>query len=119
MSYDITLCDPKTGSVIELPVPHSFAGGTYQAGGTNKLYLNVTYNYSPHFQKTIDVEKGIRKIYGLTGAESIPILESAIHNLSDDTDPNYWKATEGNAKIALNALLCFAKIRPDGIWQGD
>ena len=32
---------------------------------------------------------------------------------------DYWHATEGNAKRALYGLLAFAKMRPDGVWDGD
>ena len=72
MSYDIRLCDPVTGDVINLDHPHLMRGGTYAMAGTTELWLNVTYNYSKHYYRS-DVfgEKGIRSIYGLTGAESI------------------------------------------------
>lgn len=64
--------------------------------------------------------KGIRCIYGKTGAESIPMLEKAISALGDDVDDrDYWHGTEGNAKRALYGLLAFAKMRPDGVWDGD
>ena len=44
----------------------------------------------------------------------------AIAALGDDADDSdYWNATEGNAKRALYGLLAFAKIRPDGMWDGD
>ena len=56
---------------------------------------------------------------GMTGAESIPVLQNAIANLGDDTDQDYWKATDGNAKRSLCQLLAMAKMRPDGIWDGD
>ena len=55
----------------------------------------------------------------MTGAESIPVLQKAIANLGDDTDPDYWKATDGNAKRPLCQLLAMAQMRPDGIWDGD
>lgn len=64
-------------------------------------------------------KKGIRTIYGMSGAESIPILENAINQLGDDASPDYWEPTEGNAKRALLQLLAMAKMRPDGIWDGD
>lgn len=32
---------------------------------------------------------------------------------------NYWDATEGNAKRALLQLVALAKLRPDGVWDGD
>lgn len=82
---------------------------------------NITYNYGKLFRRD-DVlgTRGIRSIYGKTGAESIPILEKAISALGDDVDDSdYWHATEGNAKRALYGLLAFAKMRPDGVWDGD
>lgn len=118
MSYDIELCDPVTREVIELDEPHQMRGGTYCVGGTTELHLNVTYNYGVFYYRVMG-EKGIRTIYGLSGAESIPILEAAISQLGNDVDPNYWEATEGNAKRPLYQLLAFAKMRPDGIWDGD
>jgi hypothetical protein len=119
MSYDIKLCDPVTKETITVDFTHSIRGGTYCVGGDNRLWLNITYNYSKYYYNTIDAEKGIRFIYGKSGAESIPILESAIAKLGDDVSDNYWDATEGNAKQALHGLLAFAKLRPDGIWNGD
>ena len=64
-------------------------------------------------------DQGIRSLYGLTGAESIPLLKTAIDQLNDDIDVDYWKATEGNAKLPLMQLLAMAQMRPDGIWSGD
>lgn len=46
--------------------------------------------------------------------------KKAIAALGDDVDDSdYWHATEGNAKRALYGLLAFAKMRPDGVWDGD
>ena len=107
MSYDIRLLDTT----------HDIKGGTYIPGGTNAAWLNVTYNYSRHFERV--GRKGIRSIYGKTGAESIPLLKKAAASLGDDIDENYWEPTEGNAKRALLGLLDFARMRPDGVWSGD
>lgn len=112
---EITLEQIKTDST------HFIAGGMRAMGGTKELWLNVTYNYG-HFYYRPEVfgEGGIRSIYGKTGAESIPMLEKAISALGDDVDDsNYWNATEGNAKRVLYGLLAFAKMRPDGVWDGD
>jgi len=134
MSYDIELQDPVTKETLQLDAPHHMRGGTYVIGGTTDARLNVTYNYAPHFRRVFgdaEVElsafdkvfgggmTGIRKLYGMTGAESIPALEKAIAALGNDTDENYWKSTEGNAKQALMQLLALAKMRPDGVWAGD
>ena len=120
MSYDIELKDPVTRKTIEIEDPHFMQGGTYALGGTKELWLNVTYNYGRIFRRPeVLGEEGIRTIYGMTGAESIPVLQKAIANLGDDTDPDYWKATDGNAKRPLCQLLAMAQMRPDGIWDGD
>lgn len=118
MSYDIYLNDPISGETLQLDIPHQMKGGTYQVGGTTECHLNITYNYAPSYYKTLG-DKGIRAIYGMTGAESIPILQKAIAQLGDDCDPNYWKHTEGNAKKPLLQLIALAQMRPDGVWDGD
>lgn len=119
MSYSISLIDPVTKEVLTADNPHFIRGGYYAMNGTSDLWLNVTYNYSGYFYKYIDEEKGIRAIYGMTGAESIPILQDAISKLKDDATNRYWDATEGNAKRALSGLVALAQMRPDGIWDGD
>lgn len=118
MSYDISLHDPITKDDLLLDDPHFIRGGTYCVGGTRELHLNITWNYAPHFQKVLG-PKGIRVLYGMTGAESICVIWAAMTLLQDDIDPDYWTSTEGNAKAALAGLLAFAQLRPDGIWNGD
>lgn len=87
-------------------------------GGCSEAWLNVTYNYGKHFYRVLG-EGGIRSIYGKTGADSIPVLQDAASKLKDDVHPDYWEPTEGNAKRALMQLLALAKLRPDGVWDGD
>ena len=118
MSYDITLNDPVTKEPIQLGAPHFIKGGTYNPYGTQEAWLNITYNYSEHYCRVFG-EKGIRTIYGMTGAESIPVIKAAMEKLGNDVSKDYWESTEGNAKKALAGLLAFAQMRPDGIWDGD
>jgi len=118
LSYDIRLSDPETGAALTVPNKHNLHGGTYMEGGTNDLWLNVTYNYCNQFLKAFG-ENGIRTIYGMTGAESVPVLEEAMDRLHGLPSSNYWDSTEGNAKEALGNLYLFAKERPDGVWKGD
>ena len=117
MSYDIELCDPITGEILVLDRPHQMKGGTYAIGGTPSAELNITYNYGKHMK--LIGEKGIRTIYGMTGAESIPLLDAAIDQLGDDVNEDYWEPTEGNVKQALLMVKALAQLRPDGIWSGD
>jgi len=118
MSYDISLLDPVTKETIVFDHIHQIKGGTHAIGGTNEAWLNITWNYGGHFRRVFSGD-GIRTIYGMTGAESVPVLQDAMSNLGDDVDEDYWKDTEGNAKKALAELLAFAQMRPDGIWGGD
>lgn len=125
MSYDIYLKHPITGDNLHLDNPHQMKGGTYARGGTTECHLNITYNYGALWNKAFgDDNESIRKysirdLYGKFGHESIPILEKAISRLGDDVDNDYWKPTEGNVKAALIQLLTLAKLRPDGVWDGD
>ena len=119
MSYDIYLHDPVSKQPIEFDFQHDFQGGTYRLGGCREAWLNVTYNYSAHYRRAFNNDKGIRTIYGMSGAESIPVLEAAASQLGDEISQDYWEATEGNAKRPLLQLAAMARVRPDGIWDGD
>lgn len=115
MSYDCTLVDPVTKTPLETTAKHEIRGGTYCIGGTQELTLNITFNYSKHIYKVLD--GGIPGLDGKSGAESIPLLQKAISQLSDEVSDDYWEATEGNAKKALYGLLALAQLRPDGVWE--
>lgn len=140
MSYDIELKSPVSGETILLDNPHLMGGGIRAAGGTREAWLNVTYNYSEWYRRAgvfpdqNGESLGIRAIYGLTGAESIPVLKSAIEKLRDCYEElsneerheyeakgcaGYWLPTKTNAIIPLAQLLTFAQLRPDGVWAGD
>jgi archaellum component FlaF (FlaF/FlaG flagellin family) len=121
MSWDFYLCDSVSKEVLTIDSPHFMFGGTYCPNGTNQLHLNITYNYSKVINPAMfDVpqEETYAKVFnGKSALETIPLLNKAISNLSDNTDEDYWNPTEGNAKRALIQLLTIAKMRPDGIWQ--
>lgn len=135
MSYDIRLKDPVTKETLEMDTPHQMKGGTYALGGTTEMWLNITYNYSRWYtRKEAFGEEGIRSIYGMSGAKSIPVLTNAITGLEslneDLTDEEiqtfneqgvdgYWLPTRENAIRPLYQLLAFAQLRPDGVWDGD
>lgn len=118
MSYNISLCESITGCIIGLDAPHQMRGGTFVVGGTTEASLNVTYNYAEYFCQVLG-DKGIRTIYGMTGAQSLPVLRDAAAKLGNDVVDDYWEPTEGNAKRALLQLAALAEMRPDGVWEGD
>lgn len=140
MSYDISLCDPATKETLLMDNPHQIKGGTYAAGGTSEMWLNITYNYADWyykdgvFGKEGKDNKGIRTIYGMSGAEIIPVLKHAIEALENSQEEisneelkkyeehgvnGYWIPTRVNAIRPLYSLLAFAQMRPDGVWDGD
>ena len=136
MSYDVNLLDPITKKVIEINDAHFIRGGTYKMGGSTELSLNITWNYGSILRQFLRPqltneelkerekheeweETGVRSLYGMTALEATPILEEAIHKLADDVSEDYWEATEGNVKRALNNLLTLCKMRPDAIIEGD
>lgn len=140
MSYDISLKDPVTKETIYFDTPHQMRGGSYALGGTTEAWLNITYNYARWYYKDgVFPEKdgeneGIRTIYGMSGAESICVLQNAINALENMTEDltaeeiqdyadnhagGYWTPTRGNAIKPLYQLLAMAKMRSDGIWDGD
>ena len=147
MSYDIYLRDRVTKETVHFDTPHQMAGGTYAVGGTTEAWLNVTYNYAQWYykdgvfpdrgEKGKDFHNGltgIRSIYGLSGADSIPVLEHAIKALESITEDltekeiqeykdggasGYWTPTRENAIRPLYQLLAMAKMRPDAEWDGD
>ena len=140
MSYDIYLSDPVSGEVLELESANHMRGGTYAMSGTTEAWLNITWNYADWYYKpgvfahTKKSSEGIRTIYGMTGAESIPILKKAISALESMTEDisekerreyeekgatGYWMPTRANAIRPLYQLLALAQMRPDGVWRGD
>lgn len=135
MSYDISLRDPVTKETIRFENPHFMRGGMYAMYGTTEAWLNVTYNYAQWYYRAEAFGKdGIRAIYGLTGAESIPVLRKAIagmESLNEDLSEDerreclahdvsgYWLPTKENAIKPLYQLLAMAQMRPDGVWDGD
>lgn len=107
MSYWISLRDKKTGEALEVP---SFTeGGTYAVGGSCEADLNVTYNYCKFFN--------FKGLHGKGAKKTIEELGVAVMALGTERDPDYWKATEGNAGYTVNILLGWAKQHPTGIWN--
>lgn len=63
MSYDIRILDPVTREPVLLEQPHFIQGGTYAEGGTNELWFNITYNYSPFYYRAETLGEST-KVYG-------------------------------------------------------
>ncbi len=119
MSYDIRFKIKDTDTTVTFDKPIDIRGGTYQLGGTSEAWLNITYNYSPHFYRVFG-EKGIRELYGKNPIEVIEAIWKVFPELKDDIDSDYWKPTEGNAKEALANLAYLAlKCPKESVLDGD
>ena len=64
---------------------------------------------------TIDSAQAL--ILALRGEEVSSESEEYFISEGDTTD--YWEATAANAIRPLYQLMTFAKMRPDGVWDGD
>jgi len=79
MSYDIYLMDPHTGKNLEIKNKHTISGGTYCVGGTERLWLNVTYNYVKHFKKVFG-KKELELSMGKLLKKQFPYLRMRFQN---------------------------------------
>lgn len=113
MSYGVAL--KVDGKFVQ--VERHVEGGVFAAGGTHQADLYVTFNYSPFFREHIDSEQRLYWLHGKTGAACIARLESAVAALGTERDPDYWKATAGNAGYALSILLKWAKEHPEAVFD--
>ena len=111
MSWWVSLNGPD-GEPLQ--VDHFSEGGTFTLGGSSEAHVNITYNYSSLF---IKAGICIREFTGLNGSHTIPLLEEALKKLDGEPDEDYWRATPGNAAIALRRLLLWARQHPEGTWR--
>ena len=117
MSYGIEFQKDGKTCILPFPPPH---GGTYCADEDfRKAWFIITFNYAQIFArhglsivKREKTERGIRTLEGKTAAECVRILTSVIPKMGNETDPDYWEPTEGNAKKALVNLLTVAVVVP-------
>ena len=118
MSYDIEAIDTN-GNVIMFEEKHNYTGGTYAVGGTEKAWLNITYNYAEVIDRF--VQEGINGLDGNSVRICVGDLTSAVVALNDDVAEDYWEPTEGNVKAALKNLLHLAvdvlAVCPDARWR--
>lgn len=98
-------------------VPRFVDGGTFKVAGSDTAELDITYNYSDHYREHLDSEEGLRWLDGKRADDCILRLLTAARALGTDTDPDYWKATPGNAGYALALLLGWAALHPDAVFR--
>lgn len=115
MGYDVNLVNNEKKQA--LLAEHGDEIHAYQQSVESSF--SITYNYSKILYRVLGAELGLRSLYGLTGAQSVSVLENAISQLGDDEDEDRWVATEGNVKRALVNLLESAKENLELEWEGN
>lgn len=111
MSWWVSITDPETDQYMVVE-PFS-EGGTYVMGGSSDADLNITYNYSPHYYRVLDLEDGLRGLDGKDAAFALPILQKGVKALGTNDSDDYWESTEGNARRALLTLVEWCKQAVD------
>ena len=66
--------------------------------------MSITYNYSKFYDQ-VWPKDGIRSLNGMSVPEAMVQLELGVLSLGTNYEPDYWKATRGNAGRALSDLL--------------
>lgn len=105
MGYGLRLID-KNGNTCQSKADRYIFGNTICLNGSKDLEFNITYNYSPYYYEVEGFEKdGIRKIYGLTGKQSIPLLQKIISSIHNKYVKNgKWITTKRTKKIPYNSI---------------
>jgi hypothetical protein len=116
MSYDISIV--KNGEVVKLPFKHNIKGGTFVSGGTDELWINVTYNYAPILEKVLP--GGIKYLHGKNIRETYQPLVDAMCSLTSSLDStDYWECNENNVREALKNILMLSMVcdDKDATWE--
>lgn len=86
--------------------------------------FNYTYNVSRMWYDCYP-EKGIREHYGMTGKDSLPVLQKLRNHMEDNAgklkemEPsNFWGSFHG-ALDFVNSLIAAAIRNPEELWSGD
>lgn len=115
MSWDCYLVD-KNGKTVIFNEPLDIKGGTYQLGGTQEAWFNITYNYGKILKNVLGYS--LSDLNGKLVKDTISDIEKAVSKLSEeDKTENYWDATEYNTKRALEDLLLLAKKSENSYWM--
>lgn len=104
MGYSLWLED-KDGQICTSEKKRVDLGNMLAIGGTDLLEFNITYNYARYYYEVEGFEdKGIRRIYGMTGKESLPYLDMLCMHIRKkyyNRDKQRWKQTIRQREVAM------------------
>lgn len=124
MSYDIAIICKCCEQPLKFETPQHLVASNVPFDPVTETILprseaktNITFNYGKHFRVALGGE-GVYSLHGKPVAETLSALREAISKLGEDVTDNYWDATEGNAKRALETLVQMAEaVGVKGYWQ--
>lgn len=127
MSWDCYAVD-EYNSIIHFDERHYLRDSSMYPLGPF-AHLSITANYIDHYRRVFkgrfeSAPDGLDGLDGLDGkliAESLPVLRGAFAQLSGKPNGDYWSATEGNARAALEDLTKLGElaiaVNPDASWR--
>ena len=105
MGYSLWLENKSDGLMCERKEPEVDLGNVLCIGGSTFMEFNITYNYAKYYYEVEGFEdKGIRRIYGMTGKESLPYLDMLCMHIRKkyyNRDKQRWKRTIRQREVAM------------------
>lgn len=105
MGYSLWLENKSDGLMCERKEPEVDLGNVLCIGGSTLMEFNITYNYAKYYYEVEGFEdKGIRRIYGMTGKESLPYLDMLCMHIRKkyyNRDKQRWKRTIRQREVAI------------------
>lgn len=104
MGYSLWLENKSDGRICKRKEPEVDLGTLLCVGGSDLMEVNITYNYGKYYYEVEGFEKeGIRRIYGMTGKESLPYLDMLCLHIRKkyyNRDKKRWKQTIRQRNVA-------------------
>lgn len=105
MSYSLWLENKDNELMCKRKEPEVNLGTMLCIGGSDLMEFNITYNYAHYYYEVEGFEEdGIRKIYGMTGKESLPYLDMLCMHIQKkyyNRDKQRWKQTVRQKKVPV------------------
>ena len=97
MGYSLWLENKSDGLTCKRKEPEVDLGNMLCIGGSDLMEFNITYNYAGYYYEVEGFEdEGIRRIYGMTGKESLPYLDMLCMHIRKkyyNREKKRWKQT--------------------------
>lgn len=110
MGWSIYITD-KNGETVRLKSPHKISGSDFAVGGTQDLWMTLTFNYSRYYYQIWPCG-GLCFLHGLSVKNAMRTLLEGMLLLKGEQCGDYWHASEGNARAGLLSILSLCALSP-------